>query len=116
MSFLKSKAKKSNLSLELVQKEQVANLRSDPYFDGDELEFTHTRGPVFERLSTTRRRLIAAEQASLQRDPALGHQRRGVAAGHSPAHVDDERVGGLPDDERADDAPFHRSPVQHETE
>ena len=39
LSFLKSKAKKSNLSLELVQKEQVANLRSDPYFDGDELEF-----------------------------------------------------------------------------
>jgi RNA polymerase sigma-70 factor (ECF subfamily) len=39
LTFLKSKAKKSNLSLELVQKEQVANLRSDPYFDGDELEF-----------------------------------------------------------------------------
>ncbi|MGA9269344.1 MAG: RNA polymerase sigma factor [Lutimonas sp.] len=38
LSFLKSRAKKMNLSFELVQQERVRNLKSDPYFDGDELE------------------------------------------------------------------------------
>jgi len=38
LSFLKSAAKKMNMSLELVQMERIRNLKSDPYFDGDELE------------------------------------------------------------------------------
>lgn len=38
LSFLKSAAIKMNMSLELVQMERIRNLKSDPYFDGDELE------------------------------------------------------------------------------
>lgn len=40
LSFLKSRAKKMNLSFEDVQQERVNNLKSDPYFDGDELELS----------------------------------------------------------------------------
>lgn len=40
LSFLKSRAKKLNLSLEEVQQERVNDLKSDPYFDGDELELS----------------------------------------------------------------------------
>ncbi len=40
LSFLKSTAKKTNMSLELVQQERIRNLKSDPYFDGDELELS----------------------------------------------------------------------------
>lgn len=40
LSFLKSNANKMNLSFEHVQKERVQNLKSDPYFDGDELELS----------------------------------------------------------------------------
>ena len=40
LSFLKSAAKKTNMSLELVQQERIRNLKSDPYFDGDELELS----------------------------------------------------------------------------
>ncbi len=38
LSFLKSKSRKLNLSFEQVQEERVRSLKSDPYFDGDELE------------------------------------------------------------------------------
>ena len=38
LSFLKSKANRMKMSLESLQQELVLNLRSDPYFDGDELE------------------------------------------------------------------------------
>jgi RNA polymerase sigma-70 factor (ECF subfamily) len=40
LSFLKSAAKKMNMSLELVQQERIRDLKSDPYFDGDELELS----------------------------------------------------------------------------
>ncbi len=38
LSFIKSRARKMNASFETVQQELVQSLRSDPYFDGDELE------------------------------------------------------------------------------
>ena len=38
LSFLKSKANRMKTSLETLQQELVLGLRSDPYFDGDELE------------------------------------------------------------------------------
>lgn len=38
LSFLKSKANRMRMSLETLQQELVLELRSDPYFDGDELE------------------------------------------------------------------------------
>jgi len=38
LSFLKTRAKKMNQSFEDVQEERARNLKSDPYFDGDELE------------------------------------------------------------------------------
>ncbi len=38
LSFLKSKASRMRTSLETLQQELVLGLRSDPYFDGDELE------------------------------------------------------------------------------
>ena len=37
-SFLKSRAKKLNMSFENVQQHRVKNLKSDLYFDGDQLE------------------------------------------------------------------------------
>ena len=37
-SFLKSRAKKLNMSFEDVQQHRAKNLKSDPYFDGDQLE------------------------------------------------------------------------------
>ncbi len=40
LSFLKSTAKKMSKSLEEVRQERVGNLKSDPYFDGDELELS----------------------------------------------------------------------------
>jgi RNA polymerase sigma-70 factor (ECF subfamily) len=40
LSFLKTRAKKMNQSFEDVQEERVRNLKSDPYFDGDELELS----------------------------------------------------------------------------
>ena len=38
LSFIKSRARKMNASFETVQQELVRSLKSDPYFDGDELE------------------------------------------------------------------------------
>ena len=38
LSFLKSRAKEMSQSFEETQEERVRNLKSDPYFDGDELE------------------------------------------------------------------------------
>jgi len=38
LSFLKSKANRMKTSLETLQQELVLGLRSDPFFDGDELE------------------------------------------------------------------------------
>jgi RNA polymerase sigma-70 factor (ECF subfamily) len=39
LTFLKSKASRMRMSLETLQQELVLGLESDPYFDGDELEF-----------------------------------------------------------------------------
>lgn len=39
-SFLKSRAKAMSQSFEEVQQERIRNLKSDPYFDGDELELS----------------------------------------------------------------------------
>jgi len=38
LSFIKSRTRKMNASFETVQQELVRSLKSDPYFDGDELE------------------------------------------------------------------------------
>ena len=40
LSFLKTRAKKMNQSFEDVQEDRIRNLKSDPYFDGDELELS----------------------------------------------------------------------------
>ena len=40
LSLLKTRAKQLNQSFEDVQQESVRNLKSDPYFDGDELELS----------------------------------------------------------------------------